>query len=106
MSRFTVGIVGAFVCFLAFFGSDSMATAQTTIKLYNGPPQGSWRPFANAFKRAIEKEITGAKVKILPGGGLSNVIAIEGGKGDIGMVASAPLYSGFEGKGVIGELLS
>ena len=96
--RLAFVLTGVAVMAAGIFVATPTADAQTTINFYNGPPQGSWRPFANAFKRAIEKEIAGSKVKILPGGGLSNVIAVEAGKGHIGMVASAPLFSGFDGK--------
>ena len=74
------------------------AQAQTTVRLFNGPPQGTWRPIANMMKRAIEEKLAGANVSIEPGAGLSNVIAVEEGKGEIGMVASSALFLGVEGK--------
>jgi uncharacterized protein len=72
--------------------------AQTTIRLFNGPPQGTWRPIANMMKRAIEERTSGTTVTIEPGAGLSNVIAVEEGKGEIGMVASSALFLGIDGK--------
>jgi TRAP transporter TAXI family solute receptor len=74
------------------------AQAQTTIRLFNGPPQGTWRPIANMIKRSIEERMSGTTVTIEPGGGLSNVIAVEEGKGEIGMVASSALFLGVDGK--------
>lgn len=74
------------------------AQAQTTIRLFNGPPQGTWRPITNVMKRAIEERLKGVTVSIEPGAGLSNVIAVEEGKGEIGMVASSALFLGVEGK--------
>jgi len=82
-------------CGMPLFGD---AQAQTTIRLYNGPPQGTWRPITNVIKRAIEQKLAGVTVTIEPGGGLSNVIAVDEGKGEIGMVASAALFLGIDGK--------
>lgn len=52
-------------------GLTTHAEAQTPIRLHKGPPQGTGRPIANAFRRAIKKQIPKAKVTMEPGGGLS-----------------------------------
>jgi TRAP transporter TAXI family solute receptor len=92
-------VVIAAVLAAMFALGGSPAQAQTKIlHLYDGPPQGTWRPMANAIAQAIQKEMKGTTVTIEPGGGLSNVIAVEAGKGEIGMVASSALYLGVDGK--------
>jgi TRAP transporter TAXI family solute receptor len=68
-----------------------------TIRLFNGPPQGTWRPIAEQIKKIIETA-TRDTVVIEPGGGLSNVIALQTGKGQLGMVMSAPMVSGLHGQ--------
>jgi len=67
-----------------------------TLRLFNGPPQGTWRPIAEQLKKVIEAA-TKDEVIIEPGAGLSNVIAVHTGKGELGMVVSTPLISGLAG---------
>jgi TRAP transporter TAXI family solute receptor len=82
-----------------FTFAGNPAQAQTKVlHLYDGPPQGTWRPMANAIAQAIQKQLKDTTVTIEPGGGLSNVIAVEAGKGEIGMVASSALYLGIDGR--------
>lgn len=72
--------------------------AQTqTLKLFNGPPQGGWRPIADQLKKIIEAA-TKDNVVIEPGGGLSNVIALQTGKGELGMVVSTAMVTGLRGE--------
>jgi len=82
---------------LAFGGTPAQAQHKI-IHLFDGPPQGTWRPMANAIAQAIQKQMKDTTVTIEPGGGLSNVIAVEAGKGELGMVASSALYLGIDGK--------
>jgi hypothetical protein len=63
------------------------------IKLFNGPPQGGWRPMAVAVQQNMEKGIPGLKVNIEPGGGASNVIAAN----DQVVFAMAMASSTFDG---------
>ncbi len=91
---FAVAMISGIACGL----QGALAQAQTPIRLFNGPPQGTWRPIANLIKRAIEEKLPGTPVSIEPGGGLSNVIAVDEGKGEIGMVAGSALFLGMEGK--------
>ena len=53
------------------FGSAEAAE----IKLFNGPPQGTWRPMAVTIQQNMQKGIPGLRVNVEPGGGASNVIA-------------------------------
>lgn len=94
----SIGLAVATLLAAGLLGQTAPAGAQEKIRLYDGPPQGTWRPIANNFKRAIEEKFPNADVTIEPGGGLSNVIAVEAGQGEIGMVASAPLILGADGK--------
>ncbi|MPZ56605.1 MAG: TAXI family TRAP transporter solute-binding subunit [Rhizobiales bacterium] len=80
------------------------ATAET-VRLFNGPPQGTWRPIAEQLKKVIEAT-TKDQVIIEPGGGLSNVIAVTSGKGQLAMAVSAPLFTGLEGKPPFKERLT
>lgn len=73
-------------------------TTPVQISLYNGPPQGTWRPIAEALKKAIEEGVPGANVTIEAGGGAANVIAADSGQGDLAMVATSATYSGYLGQ--------
>lgn len=68
-----------------------------TLRLFNGPPQGTWRPIAEQLKKIVEAS-TKDQVSIEPGGGLSNVIAVQTRKGELGMVVSAPMFTALQGK--------
>lgn len=73
-----------------------LTASADTLRLFNGPPQGTWRPMAEQFKKVIEAA-TKDEVVIEPGAGLSNVIAVHTGKGELAMVVSAPLITGLQG---------
>ncbi|MCC6776490.1 MAG: TAXI family TRAP transporter solute-binding subunit [Hyphomicrobiales bacterium] len=107
-SKFESKLGRAFVVLgaAAALGVLSVSAADAgTLRLFNGPPQGTWRPIAEQLKKLVETA-TGDNVVIEPGGGLSNVIALQMGKGELGMVVSAPLVSGLQGKPPFREKLT
>lgn len=63
------------------------------IKLFNGPPQGTWRPMAVIIQQNMQKGIPGLRVNIEPGGGASNVIAAN----DQSVWAMAMASSSYDG---------
>jgi TRAP transporter TAXI family solute receptor len=85
----------AFVIMTAALALPLTANADT-LRLFNGPPQGTWRPIAEQLKKVIEAA-TKDEVVIEPGAGLSNVIAVHTGKGELAMVVSTPVISGLAG---------
>jgi TRAP-type uncharacterized transport system substrate-binding protein len=54
------------------------------IKFMTGPMGGAWYPLGGAIAEAIQKEIPGVNVAVMPGGALANAEAIDLGKCDIG----------------------
>ena len=66
------------------------------IKLFNGPPQGGWRPMAVMIQQNMQKEIPGLRVNIEPGGGASNVIA-GNDQQVLAMGATSSIYDGYLG---------
>ena len=52
------------------------------VKLMTGPQGGSWYPLGGAIANIGDK--AGIKVQVLPGAGIANVKAVEGGKADLG----------------------
>lgn len=76
---------------------QSGALENVNIRLFNGPPQGTWRPIANMVKKVIEESIPGSTVTIEAGGGASNVIAVDSGEGDLAMTVSTSTIDGWKG---------
>lgn len=76
----------------------SGAAGAAEIKLVTGPQGGSWYPLGGALKNLWEKDIAGASVRVAPGGGISNVKAIEAGKADMGFANSVSTVDAINGK--------
>lgn len=92
MNRFpyrTTVLIGALLC------GAAGAQAQQ-IKLMTGPQGGSWYPLGGAIANIADK--AGVKVQVLPGAGIANVKAIEGGKADVGFANSISTVDGLAGR--------
>ena len=74
-----VGFTLIFVVPLTTFGQQKV-----DMKFMTGPMGGSWYPLGGAIAELIQKNIPGATVSVAPGGGMANVVGVEGGKADIG----------------------
>ena len=74
-------LVGLIVCFVPFM---AFGQAKVDIKFMTGPMGGSWYPLGGAIAELNQKEIPGTTVTVAPGGGMANVVGVEGGKADIG----------------------
>lgn len=68
------------------------------IKFMTGPMGGSWYPLGGAIAELIQKEIPGTTVTVSPGGGMANVVGVEGGKADIGFGNSPTSVDAVYGK--------
>jgi TRAP transporter TAXI family solute receptor len=66
------------------------------IKLMTGPQGGSWYPLGGAIANIASK--AGLKVQILPGAGIANVKAVDGGKADMGFANSISTVDGVAGR--------
>jgi TRAP transporter TAXI family solute receptor len=87
----------------ALAGSAAIALAATPtlaadLKLVTGPQGGSWYPLGGAIKNLVEKKLAGTTVSVGPGGGISNVKAIEAGKADLGFANSVSTVDAVNGK--------
>ncbi len=65
------------------------------VKLMTGPQGGSWYPLGGAIANIADK--AGVKVQVLPGAGIANVKAVEGGKADLGFANSISTVDGVAG---------
>ena len=73
------------------------AVQAQSIKLMTGPQGGSWYPLGGAIKNIVEQAISGSSVQVLPGAGIANVKAIQGGKADLGFANSVSTVDGING---------
>jgi TRAP transporter TAXI family solute receptor len=63
-----------------------------------GPMGGSWYPLGGAISDALQKNIPGLTLSVMPGGGIGNVEALEIGKCDIGFANSCSAVDGLFGR--------
>ncbi len=66
------------------------------VRLMTGPQGGSWYPLGGAIANIGDK--AGLKVQVLPGAGIANVKAIQGGKADFGFANSISTVDGVAGR--------
>ena len=66
------------------------------LRLMTGPQGGSWYPLGGAIANIGEK--AGMKLQVLPGAGIANVKAIQGGKADMGFANSISTVDGVAGR--------
>jgi TRAP transporter TAXI family solute receptor len=66
------------------------------VRLMTGPQGGSWYPLGGAIANIGDK--AGLKVQVLPGAGIANVKAIQGGKADLGFANSISTVDGVAGR--------
>jgi TRAP transporter TAXI family solute receptor len=66
------------------------------VRLMTGPQGGSWYPLGGAIANIADK--AGLKVQVLPGAGIANVKAVDGGKADLGFGNSISTVDGVAGR--------
>jgi TRAP transporter TAXI family solute receptor len=93
-------VVSALACIaLSFVFCSSETFAQKyDLKLMTGPMGGSWYPLGGAISDALQKNIPGLTLSVMPGGGIGNVEALEVGKCDIGFANSCSAVDGLYGR--------
>jgi TRAP transporter TAXI family solute receptor len=93
-------VVSVLACLaLSFVFCSSETFAQKyDLKLMTGPMGGSWYPLGGAISDALQKNIPGLTLSVMPGGGIGNVEALEVGKCDIGFANSCSAVDGLYGR--------
>ena len=89
LSRKALVVVAATLCCAA-------AAQAQQVKLMTGPQGGSWYPLGGAIANIADK--AGMKVQVLPGAGIANVKAVQGGKADFGFANSISTVDGVAGR--------
>ena len=90
---------------ISLFGCSEENTNAKTYKLVTGPQGGAWYPLGGALKGLIEKSPSNIKIQVLPGGGVSNVLALHTGQADIALAQSVTSLDAIEGRAPFQEPL-
>ncbi len=88
-----VGIIFFFIVPFGAFGQQKVE-----LKMMTGPMGGVWYPLGGAIADALQKEIPGAILSVMPGGGIANIEAAEVGKCDIGFANSNSAVDAYYGR--------
>lgn len=91
-------IVLAWFALLFFVYSSESLAQKFDLRMMTGPMGGSWYPLGGAIADAIQKEVPGVTLAVMPGGGIGNVEALEVGKCDIGFANSCSAVDGLFGR--------
>ncbi len=87
-------------CLVLFFvfGLSPAIAQKYDLKLMTGPMGGSWYPFGGAIGDAIQKDIPGVTIAVMPGAGIANVEGLEVGKCEIAFSNSSSAVDGLYGR--------
>ncbi|OMP68442.1 TAXI family TRAP transporter solute-binding subunit [Domibacillus epiphyticus] len=78
--------------------NGSNASSSNVLRFYAAPQTGSWYPLAVGITEKMKKNDPSLEqVSIEPGGGVANVVAINGGQGEIGFSQAMPTVDGVAG---------
>lgn len=79
--------------------NQGKSTSSNVLRFYAAPQTGSWYPLAVSITEIMKQNMPSlTQVSIEPGGGVSNVVAINEGKGEVGFSQATPTIDGIEGK--------
>jgi len=93
-----VQIFLAVMVILLFLFPSSGWSQKHQMKLMSGPMGGAWYPLGGAIAEAIQKEVPDTSVAVAPGGGISNVKALDEGKCEIAFSNSITGVDGLYGR--------
>jgi len=87
------------VAILAAGLSAPAVQADTFVRMVSGPSGGSWYPLGAKIMQVLEEKIDGISTSSTNGGGISNVLAVNGGDAEIGWSYAHTSYNGYVGRG-------
>ena len=62
----------------------AIANADQFVRMVSGPSGGSWYPLGAKVMQTLESNIKGISTSNTSGGGISNVMSVDGGDAEIG----------------------
>ena len=77
----------------------SVANADQFIRMVSGPSGGSWYPLGAKIMQVVQSEIKGVATSNTSGGGISNVMSVDGGDAEFGFTYAHTVANGYNGKG-------
>tara|TARA_E500000331_G_scaffold358465_1_gene425540 strand:+ start:58262 stop:59269 length:1008 start_codon:yes stop_codon:yes gene_type:complete len=83
---------------IGLHGCSDQNGSTRTYKLVTGPQGGAWYPLGGALKALIENDQSDIKVQVLPGGGVSNALALHTGQAQIALAQSVTSLDAIDGK--------
>ena len=92
-------IKGISVATLALALSAPLAQADQFVRMVSGPSGGSWYPLGAKIMQVMEENIDGIATSNTSGGGISNVLSVNGGDAEIGFSYAHTTANGFNGVG-------
>jgi TRAP transporter TAXI family solute receptor len=79
--------------------ASGVARAETFGRMVSGPSGGSWYPLGAKIMQVFDEKVDGISTSNTSGGGISNVLAVNGGDAEIGWSYAHTSYNGYVGKG-------
>lgn len=93
------GFIKAFAPVAVAAMTAGAAQADTFVRMVSGPSGGSWYPLGAKIMQVFEDNIDGIATSNTSGGGISNVLAVNGGDAEIGWSYAHTTANGFNGQG-------
>lgn len=75
------------------------ASADQFVRMVSGPSGGSWYPLGAKIMQVMEENIDGIATSNTSGGGISNVLSVNGGDAEVGFSYAHTTANGFNGQG-------
>lgn len=75
------------------------ASADQFLRMVSGPSGGSWYPLGAKIMQVFDEKIDGITTSNTSGGGISNVLSVNGGDAEIGWSYAHTAFNGYSGKG-------
>lgn len=73
------------------------------LKMMTGSAGGIWFPTGSAIAEIIQKNVDGVKITVVPGGGVSNLVALQNGSTDFGFGKSPTTFDAIKGNDPFNE---
>lgn len=91
-------LIGATAVVAALAASPALA-ADKFVRMVSGPSGGSWYPLGAKIMQVFDEQIPGITTSNTSGGGISNVLSVNGGDAEIGFTYAHTAANGMSGKG-------
>ena len=89
----------------AFAIVATIANADQFVRMVSGPSGGSWYPLGAKVMQTLESNIKGISTSNTSGGGISNVMSVNGGDAEIGWSYAHTVANGWNAKGKFKKII-